>query len=416
MLTLSGSSHESGVAYVGGKASVWQLAFLGGQPLFAEQFCVGRPNLPSFDVYTDLMKEAFDRRWLTNRGPLVQRFEDEVGRRTGARHCIAVSNATLGLQLVARAADVRGEVIVPAFTFIATAHAFSWVDMEPVLADVDRISHQLDPQSVAERMTERTGAIVGVHLWGETCEVESLQSIAKAKGIPLIFDAAHAFGCTHRSTPVGNHGLAEVFSFHATKFINCFEGGAICTNDDYLASRVRSMLNFGFREGESAAMIGTNAKMNESCAAMGLATLERMEDIVAHNRAVYAIYRESLEGQEAVGLYNFDSNEERNHQYVVMEVETGVSELTRDEIVRLLALENVIARRYFAPGLTKHEPYASGAGGRAVVPASDRLCEEVFLLPTGTAVSLESARRIGEVLRTILDHAGMLARRLRSAD
>ncbi|MBY0587286.1 DegT/DnrJ/EryC1/StrS family aminotransferase [bacterium] len=397
-----------------GKSSAWQLALFGGEPLFVEHFCVGRPNLPPFETYAKLMREAFDRRWLTNRGPLVQRFEDEIACRTDARHCIAVANATLGLQIAAVAADVRGEVILPAFTFIATAHAFRWVGIEPVLADVQYQTHQLDPASVVDRWTDRTGAIVGVHLWGETCDVEALEEIARERGVPLLFDAAHAFGCSYRSKQVGNHGLAEVFSFHATKFINCFEGGAICTNDDAFASRVRSILNFGFRDGEATAMVGTNAKMSESSAAMGLATLEQMEEIIAHNRKVYDLYSESLTGQKGVQLYPYQTSESRNYQYVVLEVNPMLSELSRDEIVRVLALENIIARKYFAPGLHRHEPYASGSTGQVHVPVTDALCQQVFLLPTGTAVSIEAAQQIGQVLRTVLDHAGTIASRLRS--
>ena len=398
------------------KRSAGDLAILGGSPAFTETQLVGRPNLPPFEDFTELMREAFERRWLTNRGPLVQQFEDQVAQISDAKHCIAVANATLGLQLVAHAAGIAEEVILPAFTFIATAHAFRWQNATPVFADALTSTHQIDPAHVQSLIGPRTQGLVGVHLWGETCDINRLEALANRHGLALIFDAAHAFACSHQSRPVGSHGLAEVFSFHATKFINTFEGGAICTNDDALAWKLRSTVNFGFGDGDTAICLGMNAKMNEASAAMGLANLRLIDQVIAHNRLNFETYQSILGNHPALRMYPFNLAERRNFQYVVFEVTADVDHLTRDELIKALAVENIIARRYFSPGLHNHEPYASNsAGSQEPLIGTDELSRRVFLLPTGTTVSSEDASIMAEVVRMILDNADLVRHQIRSA-
>ena len=258
--------------------------------------------------------------------------------------------------------------------------------------------------------------MVGVHLWGETCDINRLESLASRHGLALIFDAAHAFACSHRSRPVGSHGLAEVFSFHATKFINTFEGGAICTDDDSLARKLRSMVNFGFGDGDTAIALGMNAKMSEASAAMGLANLHIMDDIIAHNRKNYETYRAILGNHPSLRMYPFDLAEQRNFQYIVFEVKDEQGVLTRDDLLKSLAAERIIARRYFSPGLHQHEPYRSERGQfKSLLEGTEELSRRVFLLPTGTTVSSEDAGMIAQVVRLILDHSDLVGKHIRSA-
>lgn len=398
------------------KNSAGDLAVLGAKPLFVDTQMVGRPNLPCLDDFTDLVREVFESRWLSNRGPMVQRFEEQVAQLSGVKHCVAVANATLGLQLIARALDLVEEVIVPTFTFIATAHAFRWQNASPVLSDVVLDTHQIDPDCVESLINARTQAIVGVHLWGEACDVSRLESIASRHSLPLIFDSAHAFGCTHQSRPVGSFGLAEVFSFHATKFINTFEGGAICTNEDSLAQKLRMMVNFGFGAAEGASCLGMNAKMSEVSAAMGIANLQLMDQLVAHNRQIFEAYRSVLGRDERIRLYPFNLSERRNLQYVVLEVVNDDDSLTRDELVWALAAENIVARRYFAPGIHRQEPYMEELRGRRHFPVADNLSRRVVLVPTGTAVNTDEAAAIGNVIRLILDNADLVQKRFHAID
>ena len=166
-----------------------------------------------------------DNRWLTNNGPFVREFEGQVARLAGVKHCIATCNGTVALEIAIRAAGLSGEVIVPSFTFIATAHALQWQEITPVFADIDPQTHHLDPRCVEKMITPRTTGIVAVHLWGAPCDIESLSAIASKHGLKLLFDAAHAFGSSYKGRAIGSFGQGEVFSFHATKFINTLEGG-----------------------------------------------------------------------------------------------------------------------------------------------------------------------------------------------
>ena len=214
------------------KAALEDLAIFGGSPAFAELLHVGRPNIGDRGRLLERIHDLLDRRWLTNNGPYVLEFERQLCQLTGAPHCIVTCNGTVALEIAIRAAGMSQEVIVPAFTFVATAHALQWQGITPVFCDVDPSTHNLDPESVERSITPRTTGILGVHLWGRACRVDELAEIARRHGLKLLFDAAHALGCTHRGRMVGGFGDAEVFSFHATKFVNSFEGGAIVTADD----------------------------------------------------------------------------------------------------------------------------------------------------------------------------------------
>ena len=179
-------------------------------------------------------------------------------------------NATVALEIAIRAMGMSGEVIVPSFTFVATAHALQWQEITPVFCDIDPRTHNLDPNRIEEMITPRTTGIIGVHVWGRPCAVDALAEIAQRRHLKLLFDAAHAFGCSYQGQMIGNFGDAEVFSFHATKFFNTFEGGAVVTNDDELAAKMRLMKNFGFHGYDNVIYVGTNGKMSEVSAAMGL--------------------------------------------------------------------------------------------------------------------------------------------------
>lgn len=206
------------------------LAINGAAPAFADPLHVGRPNIGDRDQFLRLAGEMFDRRWLSNNGPLVVEFEKRVAGHLGIKHCIAMCNGTIALEIAIRALGMTGEVIIPSYTFVATAHALHWQGITPVFADIDPDTHNLDPAAVRRMITSRTTGIIGVHLWGRPAPVEALQAIADEHGLQLMFDAAHAFGCSHGGKMIGSFGRAEVLSFHATKFFNTFEGGAVVTN------------------------------------------------------------------------------------------------------------------------------------------------------------------------------------------
>jgi dTDP-4-amino-4,6-dideoxygalactose transaminase len=396
--------------------SAADLAILGGAPAFAEPLHVGRPNIGDRARLLERINDLLDRRWLTNDGVYVQQFERAVAERAGVRHCVAMCNATVALEIAVRALGMKGEVIVPAFTFVATAHALQWQEITPVFCDVDPRTHTLDPARVEELITPRTTGILGVHLWGRACPVDALAEIAARRGLRLLFDAAHAFGCTHRGRPVGGFGDAEVFSFHATKFLNSFEGGAVVTDDGDLAARVRLMKNFGFADYDEVVYVGTNGKMNEAAAAMGLTSLESMDEFVAVNRDNYACYAAGLEGTPGISLLRYDPAEASNYQYLVLEVDEAEAGIDRDTLQRVLHAENVLARRYFHPGVHRMEPYRSYfPQARLHLPQTERLTRRVLSLPTGTAVGAPEIAAVCAIIRAAVAGSAEIAERFRAA-
>lgn len=366
---------------------------------FPAPLYVGRPNIGRREAFMKLAGEMFDRRWLSNNGPLVQELEQRIADYLGVKHCVAMCNGTIALEIAIRALKMTGEVILPSYTFIATAHALHWQGITPVFADIDPDTHNLDPEAVRRMITPKTTGIIGVHVWGRAAPVEELQAIAGELGLQLMFDAAHAFGCSLKGRMLGNFGRAEVLSFHATKFFNTFEGGAVVTNEDELAEEMKLMRNFGFQGFDNVIHPGTNGKMTEICAAMGLVNLDYLDEVIAANRRNYEAYREVLAGLPGLTLMPYDEGEKNNYQYVVVEVgpECAVS---RDALVEALHKENVIARKYFWPGCHNMKPYRElfpHAG--LVLPNTKTVADRVMLLPTGTTVTAEMVEDIGKLIR-----------------
>lgn len=375
------------------------LAVNGAPPAFVEPLHVGRPNVADADAYLERIRGMLASNWLTNDGPLVREFEARLAAKTGARHVVAMCNATVALEIAVRALGLTGEVLVPSYTFIATAHAVHWQGLTPVFVDIDPATHSIDPAAVEKMITPRTSGIIAVHLWGRPAAIEQLTEIAERRGLKLIYDAAHAFGCTHRGTPIGVFGDCEVFSFHATKFLNSLEGGAIATNDDELAAIARKMRNFGFTGFDDVRHPGTNGKMVEACAAMGLVNLEGLDGIVEVNRRNHEAYAAGLGEIRGLQLFGYDGAERNNYQYVVVEVgpEAGA---TRDELVAALTAENVLARKYFWPGCHRMKPYRElFPWADAHLPNTNAVAARVMVLPTGTAAGTQDIRRICDVIR-----------------
>ena len=389
------------------------LAIYGSAPTFPAPLHVGRPNIGDREQLLTYINAMLDRRWLTNRGPLVQEFEQRLAAYLGVKHCITTCNATVALEIAIRAAGLHGEVIVPSFTFVATAHALQWQAITPVFCDVDPTTHCINPRMVEALITPRTTGIIGVHVWGQACAIEELRAVADHHHLRLLFDAAHAFGCTHHGHMIGSFGDAEVFSFHATKFFNTFEGGAVTTNDDVLAAKIRLMTNFGFAGYDSVIYIGTNGKMSEVSAAMGLTGLDALDEFITVNRRNYYAYQQALHDIPGVHLLSYDEREQCNYQYIVAEINANEAGIQRDTLVKVLHAENVLARRYFYPGVHRMEPYRSYfPHAYLLLPETECLTQRVLILPTGTAVQPEDIAKIGTIIRTAVHHGATLEAQL----
>ena len=395
------------------KNTVQDLAIFGGPRAFEEKLHVGRPNVGDRQKLAERTNDILDRGWLTNAGHYVGEFERRIAEIAGVKHCVAMCNATIALEIVIRALGLKGEVIVPSFTFVATAHALQWLGITPVFCDIDWKTYNLDPSLVENLITPRTTGIIPVHVFGRPCNVDALQEIATRRGLKLIFDSAHAFGCSYKDRMIGGFGDAEVFSFHATKFINTMEGGAVVTNDAQLAAKLRLMKNFGFAHYDRTELIGTNGKMNEVSAAMGLTNLESMDEFIAVNLKHYKQYKDELAGLAGISLLSFDEKEHSNYQYVVLEVDVAKTGISRDQLLAVLHAENVLARRYFYPGCHRMEPYRTlYADVQFSLPQTEYLAEQVLTLPTGQAITPEIISGVCAIIRTTLKNAAEIRKLL----
>lgn len=394
------------------KRTIRDLAAFGGAPEFAEPLVLGKPGVGNRQRLFTLLGEALDRGWLTNGAPLAGQFERQVAEVAGTRHAVLTCNATVALQLAIRALGLTGEVIVPALTFAATAHAVSWLGLRPVFCDVHPVTGQLDPAHAESLIGPETSAILAVHLWGNPCAIGELEELAARRGLALLFDAAHAFGCTWRGKPIGGFGSAEVFSFHSTKFVNSFEGGAIVTDDDALAGRAVALRNFGITGPDEVSHVGTNGKMHEASAAMGLTSLAELERFRERNRRNYQVYRKGLASVAGVRLIEFDEREQHNYQYVVILVDEEITGLSRDELARLLYAENVVTRRYFYPGCHTMAPYATAQPLPNRLPNTEDLAARCLALPTGAAATPQQARKVAELVGFLAESGREVTARL----
>ena len=398
------------------KQTIDDLAILGGSPAFTEELHVGRPNLGDRQLLMDRIDRILDSRRLTNNGDCVRELESRIADYVGVKHCVAVCNGTIALSILVRAAGLSGKVVVPSFTFVATVHALQWQEITPVFCDIDPQTHTLDPQCLDARISPEISGVIGVHTWGHTRYIDSIVDVARRHKVFLAFDAAHAFGCSQHSQRVGGFGEAEVFSFHATKFFNTFEGGAITTNNNELAEKSRLMRNFGFSGFDNVIHLGINGKMTEVSAAMGLSMLPRLDELLAINRENFGYYEQGVGGLSAFHLIGFDGGEESNYQYVVLEIDPEVAGLDRDEVLDVLHAENVIARRYFYPGCHQMEPYKQiDPNAGAYLPRTAEAVKKTLVLPTGDQIDRDDIAEICQVLSLVCDHGSEIRERLASS-
>jgi len=385
------------------------LVIFGGRPSLDGCLYVNSPNFGDRDVFTTHINKMIDSRWFTNDGPLVLELEERLCKYLKVTHCILTCNGTLALQLTINALGLRGEVIVPSFTFVATAHALLWQGIEPIFCDIGPDTLNIDPDACEKLITSKTTAILGVHIWGRPCDTERLEKIARHHGLRLFFDAAHAFGCSHNARMIGGFGDAEVFSFHATKIFHTFEGGAIATNDDKLATRLKELRNFGFTGYDEVSGLGINAKMSEVSAAMGLTNLESIERHLGGCQRNHEAYRQELEGAPGLTLLEYNKKEKNNHQYVVLEVDEKRVGLTRDQLLQILQSESIHGRRYFYPGCHRMEPYVSRSPcAESRLPNTNFAARRVLVLPGGAELVVTQIEEVCEIIRLVISEADVI--------
>lgn len=385
-------------------------AIFGNSPVFDKRLGIVSPRLPRLEQIQDSLGEALRTGQLTNHAFHVPQFEKALSDRLKMPHVVAVANATLGLVLALEALKRDGEVILPSFTYCATAHALYWSRHMPVFVDILPDTFTIDPAAVEAAITPNTAAIMAVHIYGHPCEIEALQQIAKRHGLPLLFDSAHAFGSLYRDKPIGQFGNAEIFSFHATKVFPVGEGGCITTHDQNLADHLKLSRKFGDPGDENTLFPGMNAKMQEFNAIIGLEMLKVLDEHIT-NRHRYAAYLIERLGQvpgitfQTIRPYVFT-----NYQNFVILVDETEFGLSRDQLFNALVAENITARKYFYPPLHWHEAYADYRSMSLSV--TERVASQVLCLPFYSEMTQEMLDGICRAIENIHNFASQVKRAL----
>lgn len=402
------------------KKTINDLAVFGGLPLFDAPRPTGQFNTPDADAYIDQLRQIYRRRWLTNGGHFVAELEAALAAFHQTRHCIAVSNAATGLMMLLQAVggDKPGDIIMPSLAYRGLPHFARWAGHEPHFVDVNPHTHALEPSAVRIAISEQTRCILGMPSFTSLGHIDALCEIANDAGVPIVFDSVDAVACTHKGRPVGGYGLAEVFSLHASKLINAFEGGYITTNDDVLAEDLRRQRDFNHpgvapeAQLAPAHMTGLNAKLNELHAALALLSLKDIDSRMADNRARYDAYVNALADIHGLSILAYDGppTEQRNYRAVIMQLGAGWP-LSRAQTLAALNAEGAAARPYFYPPLHLLAPWSSEVPARPL-PVTEALAESHCQMPVGEMTSCEDIARIGELLRLLSSQGAAVVKRL----
>lgn len=381
-------------------------AILGGTPVFTNALGIVRPLLPPLASIQDRLEGAMASGQMTNNGRYVRELESRLIDFFGVKHAISVSNATLGLMILAKALGEEGEIILPSFTYSATSHAVIWAGLQPIFADILPDTYTVDPDSVAKLINAKTIAIMGVHIYGHACEIDELQSVADEHHLPLVFDAAHAFGSRYKGQRIGSFGRVEVFSFHATKIFPVGEGGVITTKDDELADRLRLLRTFGDPGTENTRLPGLNAKMQEFNALIGLENLKVIDQHIEHRRGIARYIQSELSDLPGITFQAQHPYAYSNYQNFSLLVDKDLFGLDRDQLFLTLKAENVGSRKYFYPPVHKHDVFAGASDAkRCELAVTEDVADRVLCLPFYSDMTESLAKDLCNAIKRVHSHA-----------
>ncbi len=352
------------------------------------------PFVPPLQEYAELLQGIWNRRILTHNGPLVQQLERDLCRYLGIEHLVALTNGTVAIQLAIRALKLRGEIITTPFTWIATASAVVWEGCTPVFVDVDSESFNIDPDQIEDCITNKTSAILGVHVFGRPCNIEAIDSIAKAHGLKVIYDAAHAMCVNYRGTSVLECGDISCTSFHATKLFNTAEGGACTSRDPDLTARLQRLRFFGHDDNKNIIDDGCNGKMTEVHAALGLANLKHLDHVRSERRRQYEQYQARLSRLPEITFQSYDPSS-YNFSYLPL---VFADEYLSNRVEECLNKEDIFPRRYFRPALntlSKLFPYTPR-------PKAESLASRILCMPLYCGLPDEDLDRICRIVESVL--------------
>jgi dTDP-4-amino-4,6-dideoxygalactose transaminase len=362
---------------------------------------VTQPFLPPLEEFEAYLKDIWETKWVTNNGKYHQELEQALCDYLGVKYLSLFSNGTLALITALQALKITGEVITTPFSFVATAHSIWWNNIKPVFADIEPEYFNLDPDKVEAAITPQTTAIMPVHVYGNPCQVEKFQKIARTYGLKIIYDACHTFGVNTGGRSVLNFGDLSVLSFHATKVYHTFEGGAIVCHDPETKKRIDNLKNFGFVDETTVVAPGINAKMNEVQAAMGLLQLKYIDSNVEKRRQIAGLYREGLKGIAGLSYMNDMSGVKHCYSYFPVLIDKNKFGRPRDEVYDQLKKHSIFGRRYFYPLISQFPTYRgldSAQPGK--LPVAEKVAEEVLCLPIYPELEAGHIKQICSILKS----------------
>lgn len=368
---------------------------------------VTRPSMPSLEDFIEEVKPIFDSHILTNMGPVYKKFQAQLIQYLGVKELSMFVNGHLALEMAIQALGLKekgeelggGEVITTPFTFVSTTHAISRNNLKPVFCDIRKSDYCLDPDKIEELITDKTIAIIPVHVYGNICDVHRIESIAEKHGLKVIYDGAHAFGEKYNSQGIGNFGDATMFSFHATKVFNSIEGGAVSFRDKRYGVPLHELKNFGIHDEDTVAAIGGNAKLDEFRAAMGIANLKNIEKYIASRKAVYERYVERLDGIPGIVLMKPQQGVEPNYAYFPVYFDPNILNFTRDDVYRALRENDIYARKYFYPAVNDLECYKKLNGNET--PIAHDVSMNILTLPIYEGLAMDDIDKICGVILSL---------------
>ena len=366
----------------------------GGQDV---KILVTRTSMPNLDEYIDEIRTMWDTHWLTNMGPKHTELQQRLCEYLQVENIELFTNGHMAIELALQALNLQGEVITTPFTFASTTHAIIRNCLEPIFCDIDPITFTIDVQKLESLITDRTCAILPVHVYGNVCNIEEIERIAHKYELKVIYDACHAFGETYKGKGIGSFGDVSCFSFHATKVFNTIEGGAAVYQDESLGNRLYSLKNFGIHGPEEVDAVGANAKMNEFCAAMGLCNLRHIDDEIEKRHQVVMRYRDQLEGIEGIQLNCFQTEVKSNYAYFPVIFDETVFGASREEVFDALAKQGIGARKYFYP-LTNTFSAFHGKYNAARTPVAMHISKRVLTLPLYADLTSEEVDMICKII------------------
>ena len=361
---------------------------------------VTQPYLPPLEEFIPYLQQIWNNKWLTNNGPLHQQLEKELADYLGVKYVSLFSNGTLALMSALQALNIQGEVITTPFSFVATTHALWWNKITPVFVDIEPEYLNLDPTLIERAITERTAAIMPVHVYGNPCQTDEIQRIADKHNLNVIYDAAHAFGVKRKGVSILNYGDLSVVSFHATKVYSTIEGGAIVCHAPEMKHRIDNLKNFGFRGETIVEEPGINAKLNEMQAAYGLLQLKYVDGFIAKRKTITELYRELLKDIQGIHFLNDMEGIFHCYSYFPILIDEETYGMSRDNLYEKLKQNHILGRRYFYPLISDFEPYKHlPSATKENLPIATKAAQQVLCLPIYVELDENDVQRIVERIR-----------------